>query len=220
MSIKKSLLAMAVTALALMGFASSAMGATDGVIRDVDGGVIQNGVTLHMIGWTKFSASVGSYQCHETVTIEMTGTTGTTGDVKSMTIPNLANCTGTGFLAGCKLTSAETKNLPYHVTVTPTDLDVTGTIVKVTKYSSCLIAEQTTTFSEITFKPLKTGPNTITGVPAGTGHLGTTAANGEPIAGFEYSGSGTVNPGGIAITVTGELELTSPERCTYKLESS
>jgi hypothetical protein len=218
MRIKKNLLAMAVTAIALMGFASSAMAATDGVIRDTtNGNIIPSGTTLHMIGFTKFTAAPGSYECHKTITIEVTGTEGKTGDVKQMLIPDLTKCVGTGFLAGCKLKSQETKNLPYHVTVTPTDLDVTNNTLLVNKYSSCLIAEQTLEFKEVTLKPLKTGTTAATGT---NGNLGTTAANGEAIAGFEYSANATVNPGNIAAIITGEFELTSPERCTYKLAAS
>jgi hypothetical protein len=218
MSIKKSLLAMAVTALALMGFASSSMAATDGVIKDTNGSLIANGATLHAVGFAKFTASVGSFQCHVTGTIEATGATGTTGDVKQFNVPNLANCTGTGFLAGCILVHQTTTNLPYHVTVTPTDLDVTGSIVLHNHYSNCIITEQTLTFSEgITLTPLKTGTDVVTGT---SGKLGTTAAVGDEIAGVEISGNGTVNPGGLAVTASGKLELTSPERCTYKLAAS
>jgi hypothetical protein len=219
MSIKKSLLTLAVTALALMGFASSAMAATDGVVRDTNGSIIANGATLHAVGFAKFSASVGSYECHVTGTLKATGTTGSTGEVVAgtgFTVPDKTKCTGTGFLAGCLLASQVTKNLPYHVTATLTDLDVTGSIVLVNHYASCIITEQTLTFGEITLTPLKTGSETVTGTG---GKLGGTAL-GDEIAGVEISGGGTVQPGGLTVTASGKLELTSPERCTYKLAAS
>jgi hypothetical protein len=241
MSIRKSLIAVAAMALALMGFASSAMAATDGVIRDtVDNSIIPANREVHLIGWAKFDTSSGNYECHVTSVLKVTGSTGTTGHVKTFTVPDRSKCTGSGFLSGCTLTafSNNTEGLhPWHVTVTPPsetipagDFDVKPESesekieIHNTFGGSCFGSGQSVTlkFSTITLKPLQTGTTTITGVPAGTGHLGGTATAAEPkIAGAEISGTGTVEGGlGGSVTATGELEVTEADRCTWKITAS
>jgi hypothetical protein len=224
----KSLIAVAATALALMGFASSAMAATDGVLRDVTtGAIIPENHELHGIGWEEFTSSIGNVGCHMTSVIKATGSTGTTGSVTNFSIPDLTKCTYTNILSGCKLTANTTDNLPYQVTVTPTDFDVTGSILLTQTWAvssgsgSCPIAgNNTITATEMTLKPLKTGTRLVTNT---SGHLGETAGQNEPIAGVEMSGSAVLHTaffGNVALTVTGELELTEPDRCTWKISAS
>jgi hypothetical protein len=219
MSIRKSLLTLAATALMLMGFASPTMAAEDGIIRDVStGSLIAQGTELHAVGSVKYVIWLGSFECHVTAVIKATGTAGTTAQITSFTIPDTTKCTGSGFLAGCKIKSAITTNLPYSVTVTPADLEVTGNMVFLNEYPSCVLAKQTMKFYKFTLRTLKTGTDVVTGT---NGHLGTTAEEGEPIAGFELEATGVMpGPPDKEITTTGELELTSPERCTYYLSTN
>jgi hypothetical protein len=51
-----------------------------------------------------------------------------------------ANCTGIGTLNGCKLKSHSTTGLPYTITATRADFDVTGTIVLHNEYEREAIA--------------------------------------------------------------------------------
>jgi hypothetical protein len=227
MSIKKSLLpSFAAMAIALTAFASSAMAAEDGVLKDVTTG---NPITdpagapveLHFVGWTKFETLGTGIECHVTALYTPTGTEGKTGDITGFT-PITSSCHGFGSIYnGCKITSDSVLNQPYHVTVTKTDFDVTATNIAITNtFSSCV--NSNVTFENLffeegaTLKPLKTGTRTVTDT---AGNLGTTAAAGDPIAGVELSAQGVAenNLGEIGIELTGELELTSPERCTYKL---
>jgi hypothetical protein len=228
MRTKMSLIAAAAMALALMGFASSALAATDGVVRDVtDNSIIPENRELHFVGFARFDVpSVGAnYRCHVTSVVKITGATGTTGHVKVFTVPDKTKCTGGGTLANCTLTAFSNNTegaTPWHVTATPTDFDVTGNIVINNTFGGpfCLVSgsSATLTFSAITLKPLKTGANGATGT---ANHLGTTAAAGEPIAGAEIEGTGTVS-GAVSgeAKASGELELTEPDRCTWKLASS
>ena len=232
MSIKKSLLALLAAAMAAMAFASSAL-ATDGVLRDVStGSPIQENAVLHMIGWTKFIIPSATFECHATWSIKAVGTTGTTGSATSYNIPDHTKCTNTGAFKGCVVKTYESKNMPYHVTVTSNGrIDITGNIELHSTYSGCLIKTTLLKISEITLTPLKTGERNITG---GTGEakLGETAALAEPIAGFEIDGftaNGEVEMESSLGTksteplnsVTGEFELTKEEgRCTYEITSS
>ena len=233
MSIKKSMLALAVAAMATMAFASSAM-ATDGVFRDVTG-TTEMGANreLHMIGWMKFLTTPrGSYECHVTAIVK--STTASTGTVTNLTVPDTTKCTGTGLLNGCKLKAHEPTNLPWHVTVTDNGrIDITGNIVIHIKYSNCLAKEVTLTFEEIQLTPLATGERVVTGT---SNKLGGTAVLNEPIAGFEVDGSkidtepvtkGTAHVKDIfggekteEATPTGELELTEADRCTWEISAS
>jgi hypothetical protein len=222
----KGLLAVAAMALALMGFASSAMAATDGVLRDVlTNGIIPENRELHSVGYMKFTSSIGSTECHVTSIIKTSGTAGTSGNMTNYSIPDLTKCTFTGTLAGCKLTASATDNLPYGVTVTPTDFDVTGSILLTETWAngsgSCPIAgSNTLTATELTLKPLKTGTRVVTDT---SGHLGETAGQNEPIAGVEMSGSMVLHTaffGNVALTISGEFELTEPDRCTWKISAS
>jgi hypothetical protein len=222
MSIKKSLLALAVTAIAMMGFASSAM-AVDGVVRHVETEEeIPANRELHFVGNAEFSlAGVGGMVCHVTSIAKVT--TGSTGHVTNFSVPNVANCHGTNGANTCELESVTVTNLPYHITATPTDFDVTGNIVIHNKFKTTALCpfsgeENTLTFSSITLKALKTGTNTVTGT---ANHLGTTAASGEPIAGAELEGLGVIDrPAQFAVTAGGKLELSEPDRCTWMLVSS
>jgi hypothetical protein len=227
MSIKKSLIVLAAMAIALTGFASSALAATDGVVRDVtDNSLIPENRELHFIGFFRFDVpSVANFRCHVTTIVKITGATGTTGHVKTFTVPDFTKCTGGGTLANCTLSSFSTNTetgSPWHVTATPTDFDVTGNIIISNTFASsfCLLSGKSVslTFSSITLKPLKTGSNGATGT---FNHLGTTAAAGEPIAGVEIEGTGTAE-GGVSgeVKASGELELTEADRCTWKLASS
>ncbi len=237
MNIKKSLLALVVLALAMTGLASSAMAATDGVIRDVTTNeIIPENHELHAIGWAKFSSSLGSFECHVTSIVKATknteGLQGRTGDVTNFSIPNTANCTGHGGLAECKLKKDTITNLPWHATATPPsetnpagDIDITpgtaGNIVIDNEFEGGFLcpAKVELVFTAITLTPLKTGTTAITG-GASPGHLGGgTAALNDPIAGIEISGKGT-SPQVGEITASGELELTEPDRCTWKIASS
>lgn len=214
MSIKKSLLPLAVLAFAMMGLASSAMAAEDGSLKDVTTGA--NPPLNHetsFSGFAKFETGGTGTECDSTAVLKATvanGTTGTTTFVPSTG----SGCKSFGALAGCTVTSIEVTNTPYHVTVTPTDFDVTGNIILHNHYSGFLCpATVTIEFTEITLKPLKTGTDIITN----TGNrLGTTAATGEPIAGVELSGTGSSSLG--AVTASGKMEIsTAADRDTYKL---
>ena len=230
MSIKKSLLALVAAAIATMALASSAM-ATDGVLRDhVGTEPIKENTVLHLVGWTKFTTANGSFECHRTWNIKAVGNAGSTGEVTAFTIPDTTKCTNSGAYAGCKVKTHETKNLPYHVTVTDNGrIDITGKIQIYSEYSNCLMKSTLLTFEEIQLTPKKTG----TTVPAPTGtenKLGATAALNETIAGFEiggltagpihivniFGGESTENITGL----TGEFELTSPQRCTYEITAT
>lgn len=228
----KGLLAVAATALALMGLASSAMAAPHGVIRDVTppNGIIPANRVLHAVGWARFTSAIGSATCHVTSNIQTEGATGSLGNVTNFSIPNVANCSFSGLIAGCSLTSSVTDNLNYPATVTPPgvgipagDIDVTGNIRITQTFSGffCPIAgANNITASAMTLIPLKTGTNGATGT---SNHLGGAAALNEPIAGVSLSGSATLDrPNGeqVALTISGELELTEPDRCTWKISAS
>jgi hypothetical protein len=231
MSIKKSLLALAAAAMATMAFASSAM-ATDGVLRDHTGETkpIAENTELHLIGWVKITTNSSSFECHVTAIVKATGTTGTTGDVNTFTVPDTTKCTGTGGLNGCKL-KAHDPTTPYHLTVTDNGrVDVTktgGTIVLHLEYDACLVKKVTLTINEVQLTPKKTGTTPVP--PTGTQNtLGATAALGETIAGFEISsGTGVEHVENIfggkseeTATLSGELELKSPTRCTYEITAT
>jgi hypothetical protein len=239
MSIKKSMLAGAVTALALMGLASSAT-ASGGVVRHVvsPNGIVPSGTKTHYAGWAKFASGSGSYQCHVTSASEATGIAGNTALVTQFTVPDTTKCTGGGFASGCQLETHSTTaggkivsaTNPLHITATPTDFDVTdpsgGKIVLHNKYKGfCLLSgsEVTLTFSSITLKPLETGtPDPVTGT-AGRLDQGNTAETGDPIVGVEIEGTGELHRPGVVgehVVASGELEITDVNRCTWKLVTS
>jgi len=239
----KGLLAVAATALALMGFAPSAIAATDGVVRDVTpNGIIPANTELHAVGWANFTSVIpgGSFNCHVTAIIKMTGTEGKTGDITVFKRLEPFACTFIFPFNGCTLTASSADNLPWHVTVTPPsgttagDLDVTpheeSLPIRITNTFSgalCPIAGTSSiTASGLTLSPLKTGTSAVTNtsgrLTAGT--IGTAGVN-DPIAGFELSGSAFLdkpNEGGSEeVRITGELELTSAtHRCTWKIAAS
>jgi hypothetical protein len=228
MSIKKSMLALAVAAFAAMGLASSATAATDGVVRDVtNNAIIPNGTVQHAVGWAKYvNEENESVECHATSNLTSTGTEGKTGHT-TFEVPDVSKCTTSGSLLGpCTVVSVTPTNGPYHVTVTPTDFDVTGTIVIHTDFDGpfCLVDETTLTFSAITLTPTKTGNRAVTGT---TIKLGATAAAGDPIAGVHLEGSGEVHIKNVfggettePVTATGELAVTGTNTCTWKLAAS
>jgi hypothetical protein len=196
---QKSLIALAAMALAMKEFASMAM-ATDGVIRDVTSTSTQipNGRILHFVGSTKFvNAANEGFECHMTWVLKTHRTRRRHRQVTNVTVPNLANCTGTGPFNGCTLTSKQATNLPYNVTTIRTDFDVTGTIViEYTWDPNCLIRSAELTFSAITLKPPKTGTDTITGTAGRLGTTaaaGTSAADGDAITGVELSVTGEIH---------------------------
>jgi hypothetical protein len=229
MSIKKSLLlSIATAAIAMTALAPSAMGATDGVIRDVTSpnGIIPANTGLHLIGWARFQTGGSGIMCHVTGQAETTGTTGTTGDATAFVITT-STCEGFGVAyANCTVTADSVNNLPYHVTVTPSDLDVTGNIqitssLGATPGKTCNFTFTNLSFEEITLVPLNTtNPRTVTN----TGNrLGNVAAAGEAIAGVRIEGEGEAENNTLIpfpVAAEGELELTSPERCTYKISAS
>jgi hypothetical protein len=191
------------------------------VLADVNGTPISNGTKLHLVGWAKLETLGTGIECHVTATYEATGTEGKTGNVTAFSLET-ATCHGFGSIYnGCKVTSDAVKNLPYAVKTTKTLLDITATnIIVESILSGCVNTNVTFTnlYLEegVKLEPLKTGTRTVTNT---SGHLGTTAATGEAIAGVELSGEGTAenNLGELAVEASGELELTSPERCTYRL---
>jgi hypothetical protein len=225
MSIKKSLVGLAAVVMVTMAFASPAMAAEDGTLVDHQGtNPIAAGTVLHLIGWKKNTTNSGSYECHATLNIQATGSSGTTGDVTAFTIPDTTKCTGTGLHNGCKLKAHSTTNLPYHATVTSNGrIVITGNIVFHEEYKECLVKRTTLTYTSIELTPLKTDERAVTGTE---GKLGTTAALNETIAGFEIDGTtgGVVHIENIfggkeeaASSTSGEFELTAPERCTYEI---
>jgi hypothetical protein len=235
----KVLLAFAMAALALTAFASSAM--AQGQIRDVEGvhKTIENGRTLHLIGWAEFAdeaVPANGYKCDVTAILHTDVEGGTTGTITEFTIPDTTKCEGTGILKGCVLTAHQSTNLPWHVTTTtvPPDFDITeGNIVihNTFKAGTCepvfllgRATEATLTFTKgITARPVKTGTEVNTGT---SNTLGATAALGDPIAGIELSGKGIAHikfehgeqtP---EVNVTGKLELTPPDRCTWTISKT
>lgn len=214
MSIKRSLATVAAAALASMALAPSALAAEDGTIVEINASDYQ--------GWAKFNIpGVGSYECHVTAKSEITGDTG--GKVLQFTVPDTTKCTGTGVIEGCKL-SSHSSNTPTF-TATPTDFDVTSVEITNT-FSGCSTTNVTLTFSSITLRPLKTGARAVTNTDS---NLGETAQPGEPIAGVEISGSGTIHSEqhiifvpttrNLEVTASGELEITGEDRCTYTLQA-
>jgi hypothetical protein len=231
----KGLLVLAALALALMGFASSALAAEDGVLRDVTTEeIIPEGTELHATGWAKFEGGAGTVECHVTSVIKAAGATGSTGEVTNFS-PDITHCRFTSFLQPCSITATSTANLPYHATVTAPepetrpagDIDITagskGPIELVQTFAGtfCPIrGVNKVTTEKITLRPLKTGTRIVTN----TGnHLGLTAELNEPIAGMEMSATGfldTPSGGKEAITISGELELTEASRCTWRIAES
>jgi hypothetical protein len=217
-------------------FASSAVAATDGVIRDaVTGAIIPENRELHGVGWASFEAgSIGKMTCDITSVIKMIGPTGTTGNVTNFSVPDVTKCTWTSFIAGCHLTSNTTRNLPYHVTVTPPAVGNTGGDFAVTPGAAgiiiltqnisgnlCPIADTdaSVTVNSPTLKPLKTGSRVVTNT---LNKLGETSGREEPIAGIEFESTGVLDAAGseTPITIKGELELTEIDRCTWKIAAS
>jgi hypothetical protein len=233
MRILKGVLVLAVVALALTGLASSAI-AQDGVIRDVaDENIILEGTELHSFGWWKFEGAAGSAKCHATLAIRAVGSTGSTGEVTSF-VPDITHCAFTGFLSGCSITGTVTEDLPYHATVTAPefggrpagDIDITqgtsGPIELVQTFAGpfCPIrGVNRVTTSAMTLTPLRTGTGAVTNT---TGHLGTAAGFNEAIAGVQLTAAGTLDTpnGQETITISGELELTEAQRCTWRIASS
>lgn len=230
MNAKKGLLALAVMAIAMMGFSSSATAAEGGEVRDVNNDPIEEGKIVHYEGWAAFDGT-GSFTCHVTATTE--AVTATTGYVTQFTVPNTEQCTGTFPLGSCKLkshesttTSSEGKET-WALTATKGDFDVkpTNGATKLVIHEEfeglfCPLAgeEITLTFDEITLKPLNTeNKRQVTNT---AGNLGDTAALGDPISGIEISGTGkldTEDGEEHDITATGELEVTGEDLCTWKL---
>ena len=235
MSIKKSLLALVAAAMATMAFASPAMATTaDGVLRDhvAPTEAIKEGTVLHTIGWARFTTGGGSLECHVTSNIQALGATGGTGSVTQFTVPDTTKCTGTGLLKGCTVKTDESKNLPYHATVTDNGrIDITGNattgapIEIHNTYTGCLVKTTLLKLKEVTLTPLTTGKREVTGT-ANT--LGETAGLGQTIAGFEIDGFtpegkvkiesslGTKSEEELT-AVAGEFELTEGARCTYEI---
>lgn len=232
MRIKKSLFAVAAMALPMMGIASPAMGVTqDKLVHVETGTTIPANREMHLVGWARFT---GGMKCHVTATVVATGTTGTTGHVKTFTVPDTTKCTGEGFFTfqGCNELSSHTATTTnasgvhdWDVTATTNDADVSRTapnqmVLHLKPKGSCVFAgsEITLTFGSITLKPLRTNPNFITTGTTGNQIHETTAATGEQIAGFEISGTGTAHtpPGTVNTEASGELELTEADRCTWK----
>lgn len=219
MSIKKSLLlSVAAMAIAMTAFASSAMAATDGVIKDTNGSTIVEGTVLSAKGWAKFETLGTGIECH----VEAAVKAGKEGKVGEVTVfkPVAATCHGFGSIyKNCKVTSTSVENLPYPATVTPTDIDVTDEITILGSLNSCENTKLTFTnlfFEEATLIPLKTGANGATNTE---NHLGGTASAGEEIAGIEIEAEGEAvnNIGTLAVEATGELEIEGAARCTYKI---
>ena len=225
MIIKKSLLALVAAVMASMALASAALAAEDGTLVDQEGIItIPAGTVLHSIGWAKFATAAGSLECHVTATVEATGASGTTADVTAFTVPDTSKCTGTGLFQNCNMKTEESKNLPYHATVTSDGkVDVTGDIEIHSTYSKCLAKTTLLTLSEVTLTPLKAGERAVTGT---AGKLGETAALNEPISGVEIGGFtakgevhiesslGTKSTEALK-SVSGEFELTEGDRGTW-----
>jgi len=226
MRFKRSIIAFAAAALATCAFASSAM-ANGGVLKDTNGEEITNGTQLHAVGWAKFEDEGGNgLECHVTAIIEAEN--GETGHVTNFT-PETESCVGTGVFNECILVGHENTNLPWHVTTTASDFDVTGNIVIHNQLESCepqlfigSAREATLTFEEITLTPLEEGERKVTNTE---NHLGNPAGSGVPIFGVKLHGKGVADvefSSGFEqspeITATGELELTEPERGTWQIE--
>jgi hypothetical protein len=194
------------------------MAVTDGVVRDVsDNSMIWLRHEVRLKGWTRFGSEAGGTTCHSESIATATNSNGTTGNA-SFLVPSVSSTACTSEIPGCTLTSVQVTNSPYHLTVTPTDFDVTGSIVIHNQYTGtfCFFKEITVEFSEITVKPLNTTNKRIV---TNTGNnLGNTAAAGEPISGVEISGSGT-SPQVGKVEASGELEITGADRCTWKIGS-
>ena len=225
MSVGRSLLVSALVAIAAMALASSAM-AWDAKFRDrVGEDEIPSGRLLHTAGWTKFSGAQGSYACHTSIVAE--AATAARGYITSFAVPDKAKCAGTGVLNGCRLKSYTPTNLPYSFTVTDTgpsetEIEVSGTIWIDGELEGCLVKSLTLTVGGINVLPLKTGRSIVAGT---SNRLGATATPKEPIAGFTIAGTNDRADiedafGGKfeeETTVSGEVELTEPDRSTWEI---
>jgi hypothetical protein len=223
MGIKKNLLlSMATAAIAMSTLVPSAMGATDGVLKDTNFANIANGAKLHAVGWARFQSGGSGIICHVTGTAEAIGLGGTTGNVTAFVITT-SSCHGFGVAyQSCTVTADSVNNLPYPVTVTPNDFDVTDNIeitatLGATPFKTCNFSFTDLFFEEITLVPLATGTRTVTNT---SNTLGNVVGNGMPIAGFRIEGEGEAENDFLIrfpVAAEGELELTSPERCTYTI---
>jgi hypothetical protein len=216
MSIKKSLLALAMAALAMMGFASSAM-AVDGAITDVNTGLPPETTdVITLTGWAEFTTGSDGIKCHAKSTITPTNHEGTTGHT-TFSVPEPQTCHGKGALSQCTTTAVHVTNGPYHVTVTTNDFDVTGTIVLHDTLTGFLCpSDLTLTFSAITVTPLLTGTREVTGTSV---KLDGAAKWGEPIAGATISGTGKSHIFGTEANTTahGEFGIAPEDVCTWEL---
>jgi len=227
MNIKKSLFAAASMALVLMGFASSAT--AEGVLREVvNTKPMPKNAELHAVGWTRLAqGALGGtgFECDTTANVKATSEDGKTGQVTALSIPDQTKCKGIGALAGCTLKNHSITNLPYHTDVETTKVGVTGQIVIHMEYGGmCLFKEHTLIFGALSLFPLKTGNSMITGTSGNlaeksTAASGTSTLHGNPIAGWEIAGEGELSDG-TEIVAEGELELTTPSRCTYYLSAN
>jgi hypothetical protein len=222
MSLKKSLLAFAMIALAMTAFASSAM-ATTGFLRNVnDNSKIPAGHELHFVGWMRLLESPGNQiDCQANFTVKAETEGGATGHVTQQAVPNLSFCEAKGARKGCVVTEHQSRKLPWLFTTTTTNFSVAGMEIN-DKYKSCPIfaplTESTLRFLELNLTPLKEGTTPIWGTE---GHLGEKANPGEPIAGVRSEGVAEqeLKPGGVGTTViyAGEFELTSADRSKWKI---
>jgi hypothetical protein len=236
MSIKKSLLALAVAALTSMVFASAAMAEGGKLIDVTTGKVPTEGRELHLVGWMKVETEIASVECHVTAVLVATGLAGRTGHIKTFTVPDTSKCKLEGALSGCKFkkheaTTTNGANEIWDVTTTKQDFALTsstGSLVIHNQFEGLFCpTEITLTIEEsVTLRPLKTGTSEVTGTFGNLSKAGT-AASGESIAGLEFSvpksAKSTVHVKGPIVegteeaVVTSELELTDADRCTWKI---
>lgn len=220
MSIKKMLLATAVAAFAAMGLAPSAM-AGGGEVLHVETGQPIGTEQIRFEGWAKFEdPSDGTgLECH--VESDVVTINAETGEVETFdAIGDDTGCTTSGAISHCSVATngAETTNLPYHLTATPTDFDVEGNIVIDTNLTGFLCPDiELTVESPLTLIPLETGDRLVTGT---SGNLGDTAEAGAPLAGVEFTGTGTAHDsfgGERHVDIEGELEVKGDDLCTWEL---
>lgn len=125
------------TALAALALAATAAIASAAVWKD-HGTNVTTTIEIGFSGAEFFEAAEGGMQCGETFTLKTSG--GSSGQITKFQIDK-SECPTVGALAGCELSTAEPKGLPWTVDVNESDLTITSMRIKRTFKAGCPIAE-------------------------------------------------------------------------------
>lgn len=149
MKAKKRLLAIGVTAV--LALAATAAIASASVWKDGETNVSSQ-IEIKFAGAEFWEPSESnSIECEEKFTLKTKG-----GEVAEITAFEVikTNCKGTGTLAGCEVSTAEAKGLPWTVDVKTTDLLITGMRLKRIFKAGCATTELDKTIeSTVTLLP-------------------------------------------------------------------